>query len=109
MPASPVCTTLVQTVVPIVSATTVSSSVQPVTPVGAETVRVTLLMLSTRTRRSPTAAAAGTVTLGALVFPAAEAAPTKPTGLSTGGPATVTVLLVLSVAPSSSVTTRVTR
>ena len=84
VPGSPGSTTLVHATVPMVPAARLSSRVQPVTPVGADTVRVRLLWLSTMSRRSPGVAAAGTVTVGLLLLPADAAEATYSMGLSIG-------------------------
>jgi hypothetical protein len=78
-------------------ATTVSSCVQPVTPVGAENVRAVLFRLSSITSCWP-GAVAGTVTVGLLLLAADTADPRNPTALSTGSTVTVRALVTLSVA-----------
>ena len=54
----------------------VSSTVQPVTPVGADSTRLLALTVSTMTRRSPAETVVGVVTLGVVTLPWLTAPPT---------------------------------
>ena len=68
--------TFVQTRVCMVPEVVVSSTVQPVTPVGEDSTRLAALSDSTMTRRSPAETVDGVVTLGVLTLPWLTAPPT---------------------------------
>ena len=105
--ASAAVATLVYSRVCIVPEVVVSSTVQPVTPVGADMTRLFALTLSVSSRRSPADTVVGVVTFGVVTLPWFTALPTKETVLAWGAPTTTSVELASSVASWLSVTSRV--
>src|SRR5262249_47308246 len=98
----------VYTVVAMPLVVVVSSSVQPVTPVGAERTRLLAFKVRNINSRSPTAVVAGTVVFGVVTLPWLTVLPTKLTVVGSGAATTVTGCVIESGAPSSSVTVSVT-
>ena len=85
----------------------VSRTVQPVTPVGADSTRLLALRVSTMTSRSPAETVVGVVTFGVVTLPWLTAPPTYETVLGAGAPTTTFVADSSSVASWLSVTTSV--